>query len=250
VPPRPSDRTLSAASDNAADCATGTEGCAVGTDGCAAGTEGCAAGADDSATTGPIGRRRGLTLEQAIFDAVLQQMNTVGFSGLTMEGVATCARTGKAALYRRWPSKEDLVVDALNHVLPSFDAPPDTGNVRDDIAEVFRCMLDIINSEAGCAIFGLMGELDRDHEFVKTLHARVLAPRKILMTDILDRAAQRGEIGPHAVHPLVAEAGPALIIHQLFTYGPPVDEAYAVDVLDHVVMPLLKAAPPATRART
>jgi AcrR family transcriptional regulator len=54
-------------------------------------------------------RRRGQTLEHAIFDAVLDQLQTVGYVGLTMEGVAAAAHTGKAALYRRWPRKEDLV---------------------------------------------------------------------------------------------------------------------------------------------
>jgi len=204
---------------------------------------------------GAVSRRRGTVLEHAIFDAVLEQMNTVGFSGLTMEGVAAAARTGKAALYRRWPSKEDLVVDALNHVLPSFDAPPDTGNVRDDIAEVFRTMLAIINGNAGCAILGLIGELDRDHEFITTVHERVLAPRKAMMTAIIERAIARGEIRPDAVNPLVCEAGPALIIHRLFCEGRPIETAFADAVLDQVVLPLLTRpdtaaqAAPATRTR-
>ena len=206
------------------------------------------ASAADKARSGcvaaePIARRRGPTLEQAIFDAVLQQVNTVGFFGLTMEGVAACAHTGKAALYRRWTCKEDLVVDALNHVLPSFDRPPDTGNVRDDIAAIFRAMLQMINSTAGCAILGLIGELDRTHHFVKTLEARVLAPRKAMMIEVLERAVARGEIAADAVNPFVAEAGPALIVHQLFCAGPPVEESYAENVLDFVVMPLLRATP-------
>lgn len=198
---------------------------------------------DDCFAAEPIARRRGLTLEQAIFDAVLRQINTVGFFGLTMEGVAACAHTGKAALYRRWTCKEDLVVDALNHVLPSFDLPPDTGNVRDDIAAVFRAMLQMINSDAGCAILGLIGELDRTHDFVKTLNTRVLAPRKAMMIEILERAVARGEIAADAVNPFVAEAGPALIVHQLFCAGPPIEDSYAESVLDLVVMPLLHAKP-------
>lgn len=188
-------------------------------------------------------RRRGRTLEQAIFDAVLEQMSMVGFSGLTMEGVASCARTGKAALYRRWACKEDLVVDVLNHVLPSFDDPPDTGNVRDDVAEVLRRMIAVLNSNAGCALLALFGNLDREHEFVRTIHTRVLAPRKQMMLDVLAKAAARGEIRPDAVTPLVAEAGPALIIHRVLMDGPPVDESYPAAVLDQVVMPLLRPVP-------
>jgi len=197
--------------------------------------------AEPATAAEPPSRRRGRTLEQAIFDAVLEQMNTVGFSGLTMEGVAACARTGKAALYRRWPCKDDLVVDALNHVLPSFDSPPDTGNVRDDIAEVFRRMLATINSNAGSAILGLMGELDRDHPFIRAVQERVLGPRKVMMGEILERAVTRGEIEADAVTPLVVEAGPALIIHRLFCEGPPISNDYADAVLDQVVMRLLES---------
>ena len=60
-------------------------------------------------------------LERAILDAALEQLSTVGWNGLTMEGVAAGAQTGKAAVYRRWPSKEDLVVDALQAGLPHLD---------------------------------------------------------------------------------------------------------------------------------
>ncbi|CAM5724390.1 hypothetical protein SVIOM342S_03175 [Streptomyces violaceorubidus] len=69
-------------------------------------------------------RRRGAVLERAILEAALDQLGTVGWNGLTMEGVAAGAQTGKAAVYRRWPSKEDLVADALRSGLPDFDTVP------------------------------------------------------------------------------------------------------------------------------
>lgn len=188
-------------------------------------------------------RRRGDVLELAIFDAVLEQLNTVGYSGLTMGGVAAAARTGKAALYRRWPSKQELVVDALNQVLPPFADPPDTGDVRDDIAAVFDQLLAVINSPVGRAMLRLVGELDREREFYETMQARVLAPRKEVMLSVLHRAADRGQISAEVVDPVVAEAGPALIIHRLVCAGPPVDPRFAAEVLDKVVMPLLRAAP-------
>ncbi|HEX6011866.1 MAG TPA: helix-turn-helix domain-containing protein, partial [Geminicoccaceae bacterium] len=69
---------------------------------------------------------------------MLDQLQAVGYVGLTMEGVAAGAHTGKAALYRRWPRKEDLVVDALEHALPSPTDLPDHGNVRDDLLDLLR----------------------------------------------------------------------------------------------------------------
>ena len=63
-------------------------------------------------------RRRGKQLEDALYDATLAELAAVGYGGLTMEGIAARARTGKAALYRRWSSKHDLVQAALLYALP------------------------------------------------------------------------------------------------------------------------------------
>jgi AcrR family transcriptional regulator len=185
-------------------------------------------------------RRRGVELETAIYDAVLQQLSTVGFGAMTIEGVAAAARTGKAAIYRRWPSKEELVADTLDNVLPSLDLPLDTGNVRSDLAAIFTVMLDMMASPAGGAMQALMGELGHDHDFITTLHERVLAPRKALMMEIMLRGVARGDVRADAIKPVVVEAGPALLVHRLLTFGPPVDPAYMEAVLDDVVMPLIR----------
>jgi AcrR family transcriptional regulator len=184
-------------------------------------------------------RRRGVALETAIYEAVLQQLSTVGFGAMTIEGVAAAARTGKAAIYRRWPSKEELVADTLDNVLPSMDLPPDTGNVRSDLAEIFTVMLEVMASPAGGAMQALMGELGHDHDFITTVHERVLAPRKALMMEILVRGVARGDVRRDAIKPVVVEAGPALLVHRLLTFGPPIDPAYMEAVLDDVVMPLI-----------
>ena len=63
-------------------------------------------------------RRRGHVLEQAIYEAAMAELGERGYAQLSMEGVASRARTGKAALYRRWSSKRDLILDALTHALP------------------------------------------------------------------------------------------------------------------------------------
>jgi AcrR family transcriptional regulator len=188
----------------------------------------------------PLTRRRGQTLEQAIFDAVIDQLQAVGYTGLTMEGVAACAQTGKAALYRRWPGKEDLVVDALDHALPSVEELPDHGDVRDDLLDLLRQMAAMVNSATGCALQCLLGEIDRDHPFARLLHERVFAPRKQIFLAVLRRAADRGQVRAEAASQLVAEVGPALVAQRFLADGPPVPDAYVVSVVDDVVMPLLR----------
>jgi AcrR family transcriptional regulator len=192
---------------------------------------------------GPDGntRRRGETLERAIFDAVVYQLQAVGFAGLTMEGIAGCARTGKAALYRRWASKEDLVVDALNHTLPPVADLPDHGNLRDDLLELLRRMTAIVNSPTGCALRYLLADIDHDHPFMRLVHERVLKPRKLMFQTVLKRAVERGEARPEALNALLTEVGPAMVAQRFLADGPPVPDDFVVSVVDDVVMPLLRA---------
>jgi AcrR family transcriptional regulator len=191
----------------------------------------------------PLGatRRRGETLERAIFDAVLDQLQAVGYVGLTMEGVATCAHTGKAALYRRWPRKEDLVVDAIEHALPSPTDLPDHGEVRDDLLDLLRRMTAMLNSPAGCALQCLMSETERDESFARLLHERVKEPRKRMFLDLLARGAERGQVRPAAACRLIADVGPALVMQRFLADGGPVPDDFVVSVVDDVVMPLLRA---------
>src|SRR5215211_2983020 len=194
-------------------------------------------------STGPCGptRRRGETLQRAIFDAVLVQLQEVGYVGLTMEGVAACAHTGKAALYRRWPRKEDLVVDALDHAMPSLAELPDTGSLREDLLVLLRRTAAMANSATGCALRCLLAEVDREHPFARLPHERVLAPRKQAFRAVLERAAGRGQVRADAAGQLVADVGPALVIQRFLAEGPPVPDDFVVAVLDEVVLPLLQA---------
>lgn len=185
-------------------------------------------------------RRRGDVLEQAIYDAVVEQLGTVGYGALTMEGVAGQARTGKAALYRRWPSKDELVVDALQHRMPAVEDPPDTGSVRADVLEVLGRMARAINSPTGCAIQNLMSEAQRDRDFLRLVQARVIQPRKRMMMAVLRRAAERGEVRADAGSELVAEVGPAMLIYHFLTKGPPVAQRTVKAIVDQVVMPVLR----------
>ena len=185
-------------------------------------------------------RRRGESLECAIFDAVFSQLRTVGYSRLTMEGVAACAQTGKAALYRRWSGKQDLVADAIDHAMPSPADLPDHGDVREDLLDLLRRMAAMVNSPTGCALQCLLSEADRDHQFKALLNERVLAPRKRSFLAVLERAAGRGQIRPEAASPLVAEVGLAMVVQRFLVDGPPVPDDYLVSVLEQVVMPLLR----------
>ncbi len=185
-------------------------------------------------------RRRGPALEHAIFDATLSELGEVGYDGLTMERVAARSGTGKASLYRRWSGKEDLVVDALNHMLPPMDQPLDTGSVRGDLIVLLERMAATINSSAGGAMRSIMANLHCGPQMIEAVHSRVIAPRKQMMLDALRRGAERGEVRPDAVTMLVAQAGPALLVQQFLSDEPRVTRKLIEDIVDQVVMPMLR----------
>ncbi|MEP6697470.1 MAG: TetR/AcrR family transcriptional regulator [Pseudonocardiales bacterium] len=185
-------------------------------------------------------RRRGEALEQAILAAAVRELAEVGYDAMTVEGVAARAHTGKAALYRRWPAKEDLVVDALHFMLPPCGALPDTGSVRDDLVELLSAMAATIRTPAGTAMQRMLGSQRCAPEILETVHGKVIGPRREMLLEALRRGAQRGEVRPDAVTVLVAQVGSAMILQHLADDDRPVDRRVVEEIVDQVVMPLLR----------
>ncbi|MFB6839431.1 TetR/AcrR family transcriptional regulator [Streptomyces sp. NPDC056361] len=188
-------------------------------------------------------RRRGPVLERAILEAALEQLGSVGWNGLTMEGVAVGAQTGKAAVYRRWPSKEDLVADALQAGLPTLDEAPDRGGVREDLYGLCLRVRDVMYSKPGFALRAVLHECDADsagrfHELIVT---GVVEPSTRLFKEVLRRGIARGEVRPDAVDDLVLDVIPAMMMYRSKVCGSewPDDEIAAV--IDRIMMPLVRA---------
>ncbi len=202
--------------------------------------------AETDAVRGPVAgaplRRRGEALESAIYEAVLHQLTTDGYARLTMEGVAAAAQTGKAALYRRWASKEELVMDALRASLPPGGQAPDTGSLRGDLLEVVARLRAAMFSELGAAVRAIMSELDhrRAHAFVAIVLERVVEPTTALIAEVLDRGAARGEVRPGAVTPLVTDVVPALMLYRIKMCGGEPVQLDPAQIVDEVLLPIVR----------
>ncbi|MGA5821416.1 TetR-like C-terminal domain-containing protein [Kitasatospora sp. NPDC094028] len=189
------------------------------------------------------GRRRGKELENAIFEATLDQLTSGGYARLTMEGVAAAARTGKAALYRRWASKVELVIDALDSTLPRPHGVPDLGSARAELLQLIEVFADSLNSRVGSALHALMGELSQQQAevFKDFIVQRVIEPTKETILDILRRGAERGDARPGAANPMVADVVPAMLLFQVKVgtreYLAP---DFAVRLVDDVMVPLIR----------
>ncbi len=146
------------------------------------------------ASRGP-GRPRDATRDRAILAATLRILQEQGYGGLTIEGVAVAAGVGRPTIYRRWPSKQALVVAALVEsnqlALPS----PDTGSLRGDLIEVQRRQVELMNApNARRVTAGLIADLATDPELAEKYVNDYLAPRRATVWQVLQRSVNRGEL--------------------------------------------------------
>ncbi|MFF7592520.1 TetR/AcrR family transcriptional regulator [Kitasatospora purpeofusca] len=187
-------------------------------------------------------RRRGRELEAAIFEATLDQLTSGGFARLTMEGVAGAARTGKAALYRRWASKVELVIDALDSTLPRPTDTPDFGSAREELRHLVESFASVARSRAGGAVTAVMAELDHEQAqlFKDFITQRMIEPTKGVILDILRRGAERGDVRPDAAIPLVADVVPAMLLYRVKVCGRQVGPEFVDQLVDEVLVPLIR----------
>jgi len=137
------------------------------------------------------GRPRSEEAHRAILDATLELLGEVGFSALTVESVASRAGVGKATIYRRWPSKLPLVVEAFGG-LPGLE-DVDTGDLREDLVTMLQRYLQHFNTTPLATVLpSLAGE--RAHNPELGVFDEVLRERRQPLRAAFERAVARGEI--------------------------------------------------------
>ena len=180
-------------------------------------------------------RRRGKELEDALYDATLAELATVGYVGLTMEGIAARARTGKAALYRRWSSKHALVQAALLYALPSLPGPRADRSVRENLLVVFTAHCDVVAGKTAFPGLAAMHQLLHEPELRAIFSDAVVTPRLQIIESILQAGAANGEIDAATLTPYTARVGPALINQQVLLTGAPPNKRQLMHIVDTVI---------------
>lgn len=167
--------------------------------------------------TPSAGRPRSEEAHQAILNATLELLVEVGFSALTVEGVASRAGVGKATIYRRWPSKLPLVVEAFGQ-LPGFE-DADTGDLAGDLKKMLRGYLDAFNSTPLSAVLpSLAGERTHNPE-LSQLFGPVSKDRRRPLVKAFERAVARGEVAADLDLDLAADLVVGPIAVALFFKG-------------------------------
>lgn len=172
-------------------------------------------------STAPIrkpGRPRSAQAHQAILDATLALLVEEGYQGMSLEAVAARAGVGKTTIYRRWASKEQLVVD----MLASLDTNPhfhETGDLRADLIAHLRRELDPnTNPVMRRLLFRLMGELIENPELFAVYRERVIEPQMRELTEAVNRAVARGELRPDVDPEMLLEmVGGPIAFHLILT---------------------------------
>jgi len=189
-------------------------------------------------------RRDGDELDEAIREAVRGELAERGYAGLTFEGVARRARTGKPVVYRRYSSRAQMVVDAwVKHTPPDLPEAS-TGSLRGDLLAVGAAFVRRFERIGLDTLRGLIGEAG--HDLLPQLAEMTSSSANEILGGVLDAARERGEIGPDKLPPRVVALPLVLLRHELLFAGR-VDDATLADLVDTVCLPLFAAGRPHRR---
>ena len=201
------------------------------------------AGAGDSPK---LGRKRDLTRDPAILEAAIDVLAETGYEGMTIDMVAARAKAGKATLYRRWPSKAELVFDAIACMKQgevNFSELPDTGTLRGDLVAMIKPP-SIKDGEKKLKIMaGLVSMLAKHPDLADAANAAIVEPRARVNRLLMRRAVERGEISPDCDIDALALVTPSMVSYRVLILRKPIDRAYLISLIDGVVLPACGLGP-------
>lgn len=198
-----------------------------------------------TATARSGGRKRDGTRDAAILEATIDVLVEHGFERMTVDMVAARARAGKGAVYRRWPSKTDLVLDAIARIKQeqaNTDRLPDIGSLRGDMLALF----DAGSAERGerflSAVGALAAVLAQRPEIADAGHDALVEPWALANRILIGRAVARGETRAGVDILAMAEVIPSMGGYRALIQRRPFDRDFLVSLLDHVLLPALGIA--------
>ncbi|MDQ3353007.1 MAG: TetR/AcrR family transcriptional regulator [Actinomycetota bacterium] len=179
------------------------------------------------------GRPRDPGLDRAILAATSELLSAEGFGGTSVEAVAERAGVSKATIYRRWPTREDLLLAAGGSMGP---CPPDpeTGSLRDDLVTLIGGLAAVMRTPVGGLLPATVDEAARNPELRSRLDA-FIDDRRGPVRAVLARAAARGELRAGIEPELVVDllAGP--VFTRILLTGGPLEDDLATRIVEAVL---------------
>jgi AcrR family transcriptional regulator len=182
--------------------------------------------------------------EKQLLAVTLQVLSETGYDKLTVDQVVARAHASKTTVYRRWPSKADLVAAAFAHrTRGEFGMPPDTGTLRGDLLALAE-MIAAVADEYGRVIAGILAAGERSPRLRELIAKDLYHQRRGQVLGVLRRAATRGEIAPEAISDDLWDVLPAYILFRILLDERPVPPTTLRALIDDVLLPSLTRLPP------
>lgn len=173
----------------------------------------------------------------------LRLLQQHGFDRLTVEAVATEAKSSKATIYRRWPSKAELVLAAFTEGTRTQLVAPRTGALRSDLLRIGASVCEEARRHAS-TLSAVMTEVSRSPALSAAMQNEFVLQRKTLMTEVLTDAVRRGEIDAAAIHDELWDVLPGYLVFRSLMPGHPPTEETVRALVDEVLIPSLTRARP------
>jgi AcrR family transcriptional regulator len=190
-------------------------------------------------------RRRGPALEEALLAAAWQELTERGYDDFTIDAAAVRAGTSRAVLYRRWSSKQELVIATLAWAAgKDVVVAPDTGSLRGDVIGLLQ-QANEVRIGLAAQVFIQLGSLYRETgTSLADLSAYVRGGRDTAMEQAIQRAVDRGEVERDRVTERIGRLPADLWRHEILTTLQPLPDEAIEEIVDTIFLPLLGVQAP------
>ena len=195
-----------------------------------------------TSTPAPLrGRPRSEKARKAILEAAVELLLARGLTSVSMDAVAEKAGVSKATIYRWWPSKETLALDALyTEWTATSPAPRDTGTLRGDLLALLRPWARVVGQQPHARIIAaLLSEAQSDAAFAEEYRHRVVEPRRELAKEVFLRAIGRAEIAADTNLEVALDLIYGPLYHRLLHGHAKLTDRFVQEVVDMVLSGLL-----------
>ncbi len=176
--------------------------------------------------------------ETELLAVTLQLLQEHGYDRLTVDAVAAQARASKATVYRRWPSKAELVLAAFIEGIRQVAVPPNTGTLRNDLLQLGELICQQAHQHAS-TIRAVLVEVSRNPALNDVMQCQFLDQRKALIHDVLRQAVDRGEIDAAAINDELWDLLPGYLIFRSIIQNRPPTQDTVQALVDEVIIPSL-----------
>ncbi|WP_073697431.1 TetR/AcrR family transcriptional regulator [Mycobacterium sp. ST-F2] len=177
--------------------------------------------------------------EAELLAITLELLREHGYDRLSVEAVATKAKASKATMYRRWPSKADLVLAAFIEGTRNSAVPPNTGSLRGDLLEIGRSVCAQAHEHTP-TMRAVLNEMSHSPGLQAVMQEKFVLQRKLVIDGVLAAAVERGEIDSAAINEEIFDLLPGyLVFRALVSDRPPTEDTVRI-LVDDVLLPSLK----------